>query len=337
MLVSLYLIAFLISLIALYILVIGDRRQNIFYLFAFICVAIANLGYYELATSTTVEKAMLGNALSYFGGALLMFFTVGAILELCNIKKNYKLNTILLLISMGILTLIFTNKYHHLYYKQVGIVFENGVTLLELVNGPLHFLYTIYLVAYFIAMVGISVYTLIKNKTASYKTSILIVAFVLLNIVTYFLQKLPGINFRMICISYVFSEYTLLYLLINNEAYDSTRASLQLPESDLFAIVIFDSMGRFKSANTKALEIIPGLNTLRRDQKIPIDNEFLQNNFAQRIRLFSFNSTDRVSYFSVDDKDYRVELNYLYSSSIKRRIGFTFLIFDDTTQQMYVK
>ena len=164
MLVSLYLIAFLISLIALFILVIGDRRQNIFYLFAFICVAIANLGYYELATSTTVEKAMLGNALSYFGGALLMFFTVGAILELCNIKKNYKLNTILLLISMGILTLIFTNKYHHLYYKQVGIVFENGVTLLELVNGPLHFLYTIYLVAYFIAMVGISVYTLIKNK-----------------------------------------------------------------------------------------------------------------------------------------------------------------------------
>ena len=337
MLVSLYLIAFLISLIALFILVIGDRRQNIFYLFAFICVAIANLGYYELATSTTVEKAMLGNALSYFGGALLMFFTVGAILELCNIKKNYKLNTILLLISMGILTLIFTNKYHHLYYKQVGIVFENGVTLLELVNGPLHFLYSIYLVAYFIAMVGISVYTLIKNKTASYKTSILIVAFVLLNIVTYFLQKLPGINFRMICISYVFSEYTLLYLLINNEAYDSTRASLQLPESDQFAIVIFDSMGRFKSANTKALEIIPGLNTLRRDKKIPIDNEFLQNNFAQRIRLFSFNSTDRVSYFSVDDKDYRVELNYLYSSSIKRRIGFTFLIFDDTTQQMYVK
>ena len=147
MLVSLYLIAFLISLIALFILVIGDRRQNIFYLFAFICVAIANLGYYELATSTTVEKAMLGNALSYFGGALLMFFTVGAILELCNIKKNYKLNTILLLISMGILTLIFTNKYHHLYYKQVGIVFENGVTLLGLVNGPLHFLYSIYLVA----------------------------------------------------------------------------------------------------------------------------------------------------------------------------------------------
>ncbi|MGN1295681.1 MAG: ATP-binding protein [Bacilli bacterium] len=337
MLVSLYLIAFFISIIAILILVVGDKRQNIFYLFAFVCVAIACLGYLEIATSTTVEKAMFANGLTYFGGAFLMFFTLGAIFELCNIKKNTKISIALIVITLCILTLIYTNDFHHLYYKTNELRFDCGVALLEHEDGPLHILYTIYLVAYFIAMVSVSIYTLIKNKTASYKTSIIIALLVLFNIASYFLQKIPSNVFQFVCISYVISEYTLLYLLINNEAYDSNRASLTLQESNQFAIVIFDSMGHFKSSNKKALEIIPGLNVLRRDEKIPLDNDFLQDNFAYRMRLFSYSSTDKVSYFSSEGKDYRVEINYLLSATKKRRIGYIFLISDDTNQQLYIK
>ena len=78
--------------------------------------------------------------------------------------------------------------------------------------GPLHILYTIYLLGYILAMVGIIAHAWKKQKLTSPKYTLLLLLAVLLNIDVWAVEQVIDIDFEFLCVSYIVTEVFMLLL-----------------------------------------------------------------------------------------------------------------------------
>ena len=78
--------------------------------------------------------------------------------------------------------------------------------------GPLHILYTVYLLSYVLCMVTIIVYAAKKQRLASFKYTVLLLVAVLLNIGVWAVEQGFNEDFEFLSVSYVVTEMILLLL-----------------------------------------------------------------------------------------------------------------------------
>ena len=116
--VGIYFAAFIISILAVILLVCIGKRQNItYFLLVFVTVAISNGGYFALATSSNVEEAVLATQITYFGGVFLPLFMFLCVLQLCKLHIPDWVVPILFVIDTVILGGVFSIGYSEVYYK----------------------------------------------------------------------------------------------------------------------------------------------------------------------------------------------------------------------------
>jgi DNA-binding CsgD family transcriptional regulator len=87
-----------------------------------------------------------------------------------------------------------------------------GMTKLVKEYGPLHILYTVYLLSYVLIMVGIIWYATKKQRLSSFKYTMLLFVAVLLNIGVWAVEQCFNENFEFLCVSYVVTEVILLLI-----------------------------------------------------------------------------------------------------------------------------
>ena len=97
------------------------------------------------------------------------------------------------------------------YYNQSASTFSVEEGLCK-VYGPLHNVYALYLVGYFIAMIATVLHSLRIKKVTSHKHAVLIIGIVLGNISFWLIEKFVELDFEFLAISYLFSEIILLGL-----------------------------------------------------------------------------------------------------------------------------
>ena len=104
------------------------------------------------------------------------------------------------------------------YYKSVAIDSVGGATVLVKEYGPLHSVYLVYLVLYFVAMITIIVQSIVKKKVASQKLAVSLAVVVLMNLAVWFVEKFVEWNFETLAVSYVVSEilFVMLYWLMQD-------------------------------------------------------------------------------------------------------------------------
>ena len=188
------------------------RKKEIWLIWLYFSVFIANIGYFALAISKTLEEALLANRLAYLGCVFLPLFMLMTIMKVCKVKCTAVARTLLIAISSLVFLVAASQGYITWYYKEVSLVFVNGMAKLQKVYGPLHNLYYIYLFAYFIAMLGVILYAIYKKKIASYKHAGLLVVVVFLNIAIWLIEQFINWDFEFLSISYIASELLLLFL-----------------------------------------------------------------------------------------------------------------------------
>jgi len=98
------------------------------------------------------------------------------------------------------------------YYKEVSLLTVNGVSMLQKVYGPLHFLYGIYLLAYFAAMVSAIIFAAVKKKSSSTGHTVILAIAVFVNLGVWFIEQLVRLDFEILSVSYIISELFLLGL-----------------------------------------------------------------------------------------------------------------------------
>ena len=163
-----------------YLLIEKKKERNFIFLIS--CVAIVNTGYFLLAAANSLRMAMFANGMSYFGAAYSVLAMMFIIYDVCQMKKRSWLRYALIGISTAAFALAASGDWLGLYYTSVDITSIGGMTKLVKEYGPLHILYTVYLLSYVLIMVSIIWYAAKKQRLSSFKYTMLLFVAVLLNI-----------------------------------------------------------------------------------------------------------------------------------------------------------
>ena len=193
-----------------YLLIEKKKERNFIFLIS--CVAIVNTGYFLLAAANSLPMAMLANAVSYFGAAYSVLAMLLIISEVCQMKKRKWLKDVFISISTAAFALAASGDWLGLYYTSVDIISIGGMTKLVKEYGPLHILYTVYLLTYVLIMISIIWYAAKKQRLSSFKYTMLLFVAVLLNIGVWAVEQCFREDFEFLSVSYIVTEVILLLL-----------------------------------------------------------------------------------------------------------------------------
>ena len=199
-----------VFLLAAYFLWEKKRERN--FLFLLGCVSAANVGYFLLAVAGSLAFAKAANVISYFGSAYAVLAMMFIIADVCRMERSRWLRHALIGISTAAFLLAVSGDWLGLYYTDVSITTVNGMTRLVKDYGPLHILYTVYLLGYILGMVGIIQCAWKKQKLTSPKYTMLLMMAVLLNLGVWAVEQAMDIDFEFLSVSYIVTEVFLLLL-----------------------------------------------------------------------------------------------------------------------------
>lgn len=204
------------------------QKKEPWLLLLYISVTVVNTGYFLLSLSKTLTFAIFANDLSYFGSICLSMSMLLTIVRLCGFPIKKKLVITLAVFGAVMFAVIATSGILPWYYREVSLSFVHGAAKLKKVYGPLHPTYLVYLLLYFVAMIGCIVQSVRKKMIASQKHATLLAVIVFGNIAIWLVEKFIPWDFEFLSVSYLFSEVVLLGLYWMMEDY--VRADL-LPEN----------------------------------------------------------------------------------------------------------
>ena len=93
------------------------RKKEIWLIWLYFSVFVANLGYFVLSISKTVEEALLANRLAYLGCVFLPLFMLMTIMKVCKVNCTILMRIILMAVSSVVFLIAASQGYLSLYYK----------------------------------------------------------------------------------------------------------------------------------------------------------------------------------------------------------------------------
>ena len=199
-----------VLLLVAYMLWEKNRERNFVFLLG--CVAMANCGYFLLAVAGNLGFALFANGVSYFGAAYSVLAMMWIIADVCRMPLDSRIRKGLIAVSTLAFALAASGHFMGLYYRSVDIQTVNGMTRLVKEYGPLHTLYTVYLLAYILGMVFIIHRSWRAQRLNSPKYTMLLMMAVLLNLGVWAVEQAVDIDFEFLSVSYIVTEVILLLL-----------------------------------------------------------------------------------------------------------------------------
>ena len=233
-----------------------EKKKEQTFIFLTGCVAAVNCGYFLLAVSGSLPVAMIANGISYFGAAYSMLAMLMIIWDVCQMKKSRWIKGVFVGISTAAFALAASGDWLGLYYRSVDIVTVNGMTKLVKEYGPLHVLYTVYLISYVLVMVAVIYDASRKKRLTSFKYTMLLLAAVLLNIGVWAVEQGFNEDFEFLSVSYVVTEVILLLLYSMLRDYGIIR-----PGGQIASVQMLTQLNTRKSP---AGELPPGMEEMFR-------------------------------------------------------------------------
>ncbi len=208
-----YCVIFVISLLVPCVFSLFIHKKKNFWVFVLnVCVCIVNLGYLLLSMSKTVEFALIANKIAYLGQIFVIMSMYMIISELCEIRHKKWVTYMLIGFAFVMYALVFTTGYLGWYYKSVSLTHVDGAAKLVKEYGPLHPLYLIYVLAYFVAMLVTIFRSFKTKKDGSHKLAGLMLVVVFSNIGMWIVEKFITWNFEFLSISYLMSELVFFFI-----------------------------------------------------------------------------------------------------------------------------
>ena len=201
-----------LSLLLLIAYLLWEKKKEKHLTLLFACVAIANCGYFMQSVVETLEGALWANRISYLGGAYLSLLMLLIVMDTCQIQRKKWMTNTLLSISTAAFLLAASGGWNDLYYKAVDIIQVNGMTRLVKEYGPLHTLYPVYLLSYFMMMTVSIVWAAKTKRLASVQYTTFLAAAVALNIGVWAVEQFIDIDFEFLSVSYIVTEVMLLLI-----------------------------------------------------------------------------------------------------------------------------
>lgn len=227
----LYMVTVAFSLVLMVAYGIMVQKKQVWFWVLFGSILVANTGYLLLASAKTLKAALWANRIAYLGSACLPLSMMMIIMRVCRLKYK-KWMTVVLPIITGIVFLVAASPgYSDIYYKEVSFTVVDGTGVLEKVYGPWHDLYFGYLLGYFAVMVGMIKYAKSKKTAESQLYATILGGMVFVNVGVWLLEQFIRMNFEILSISYIITEFFLLALCMMMQENDKIKLSQPAPES----------------------------------------------------------------------------------------------------------
>jgi len=188
------------------------KNKEVWLTMLYICVTVVNLGYLLLSMAKTVEFAIFGNDVAYFGSVFLSMCMLLTIVRLCGFKIKKLHIVICIMLGIIMFAIIATSGFLPWYYKIVSLEIVGSSAKLVKEYGPLHHVYFIYLLSYFASMIAVIIHSVVKKKIGKPKFAGFIAGIVCSNIIVWLFEKLVSWDFEFLSVTYIISELMLLLL-----------------------------------------------------------------------------------------------------------------------------
>ena len=316
-------------------LAIWHKHFDVHITLIFAFIPVANLGYSILAHSRNLDTALTAVKVTYIGGCFLALFICQSIFSLCHINLKRWMSVGLTLLSMLSFSFVLTIGNTPYFYKTVSFDIEKGVGRLVKTYGFAHTLtyviITFFIVISFIAMI----YSLIKKNDVSNKTIVLLMFPAAVSFLSYFIGKFLPSGIEAMPLSYVFAQVIYLIIVHRLCLYDVTDLAVEtLVNKGDTGFVSIDFNDNYLGANEAARNIFPMLNKINVDSYAGRNIE-IKKTLLKWLEEFKRNEAKDRVYYESGEKIYLITISYLFDG--KHRVGYQFLITDDTDSRKYMK
>ena len=334
-----YTAAFWLSVVLMLVYVLLYRRHNDIHIsLVFVLVPVSNRAQLLLSRSESIEAALLANKIMYIGGCYLIMMITLAIFGLCEIRLNRFIRLFLYIITTAVFFFTLQMDKNELYYTDVSMIRENGVTVLVKEYGILHTSYYIMVAAYFLISVAAVVAGCLK-KQVSNRFIVLLALPEVMAVISYFAGKKllqPFDDFRnaeLIPLAYDIALVLYLFIVRKLILYNLPGTVIEtVVQSGNTGFISFDFKFRYLGSNETAKNLFPELNDMTVDR--PIVSGGLATNLLKWLKLFKEDNSNNSVFYQKDDKIYLVEVGFL--SDGRRSRGYQMYITDDTKNQQYI-
>ena len=308
-----------------------------------VLIPVVCLASVFVASSKTIEEAMVGLKLSYIGGCFILLAAMFLIFNICGVNINPWIRAALVLISCLVFCSSLTIGYNDFFYKVTptlsfsadGVAYVDGKEY-----GFMHTIFYIVVICYYLATIAVLVYCFIKKKQVSRRVLVLIVITVTVAFFGFFGGRLVTAatgHKELELLPLTYNIGIILYLIIASrlrlyDASDSVTDSL-VQRGDT-GFVSFDSKMRYLGSNDTAKQMIQEINSYIVDRTVH-EHEVGKDYIIPLIERFKKDENDNKAYFEADKKIYLLQMNQLRVGRFYK--GYQLLISDDTQNQEFIK
>ena len=322
-------------LLTLIYIAIWHKHFDVHISLIFTLIPIANLAYAVLAHTRNLDAALTATKFTYIGGCFLTLFITQSIFGLCHIKIKSWMSAIMTIMCLASFSFVLSIGNSPIFYKTVSFDIYKGIGRLTKTYGWAHTLTYVIITMFVIVSTIALIYSLVKKKDVSNKTSILLMFPMTISFLSYFARTFLPEGMDAMPLSYCFAQVIYLIIVHRLSLYDVTELGVDtLVNKGDTGFMSFDFDDNYLGSNEMARKVFPMLNDINVDsyagRYIQIKNTILKwlDEFKKDERK------DRV-YYEIDDRIYLITISYLYDG--KHTVGYQFLITDDTDSRKYMK
>ncbi len=328
---------FVVSILALVMsasfLIKNKNVDKVFVLFS-IAVTINCFGRYMVATSQSLEMALLANKFLYIGGCYAPLLTVFVLSRLCNLKIPRVPAVIMTAFSTLIVCLVMTIGKSGIYYKDVELGYGNGYNYLIKTYGPLHVLYPIMMIMYGVVMIFYIIYAFRKRKQISFRTVATLSVTCFSVIIMYILERVTGSNISFLAVGYLIGIALLIMYFERINMYDMTANVVSSIEKiKEYGYIVFDDRYRYVNANNYVKELFPEINSWVVDREVPVTDSYLYREIVEYLISWDKDTANK-KVIQVDDYYFQLDIREL-SYGRKKGIGYLLELIDRTMENKY--
>lgn len=333
---TLYLISLIISfLVLVFVMTFMSEKANGSFLLLLFVLVVAAFGYYRISVSQTVEEAILARRITFFDGTLSSFLMLLCIMRMCNFKVPRWFSSLGILYGGVVFALANTMGTSDIFYSDISISIENGVTLFHKQNGPAHVVLTIGLIANMIMVTGVVVYSFFKRNQVSYIHSIIMGLLVMATALTYFLERAFHAETEYLPFAYNVAEICLAILILRIDKYEISNDILSAIEYlGEHGYVVLDSKMQYVGRDETSIHFFPELKKAEIDR--PVTEPFLSTEFIELAKELDENRMEP-RYYVREGRILKCSARHFTYGLIREHVGYLIEILDDTENQNHVK
>lgn len=253
-----------IGIIALFFEVIYVTRQRssrmqTLLLIVMYSTMINLVGYTLEMEATTKLLATQSLKVTYIGKPFIIFSLYLFVMEYCGVSISKRYRNIFFCIGLTITMLVYTNKYHHLFYSSIDFVNSGMFPHMVLHHGILYNLYTMFLCYYFLGMIIVCIRKYRRHESPIIQKQILIllsiIVFSILSLVAYLLNITGGYDAT--TMAYLIAVFFFERLMRKYGLFDTlTLAKDEAVDNMKNGLIVIDIYGNTVYINAEASKVL---------------------------------------------------------------------------------